>query len=145
MFYSFYKTPTNAIKSWYPCSLHWQSFFLLLPLSAHPTQPPAHCRHSWCSDHTWDPLTNPFQDFWGEMKTLWVKQEVQQVKTLSLVGVIRLSGVRVFTCAGIQAGRRSNASDRGGVIKGGKRNLPAALLSQEMKRVSSCSTQEQVC
>lgn len=27
MFYSFYKTPTNVIKSRYPCSLHWQSFF----------------------------------------------------------------------------------------------------------------------
>lgn len=40
MFYSFYKTPTNVIKSWYPCSLPWHFFFLLFPLSTHPMQPP---------------------------------------------------------------------------------------------------------
>ncbi|KAK4827352.1 hypothetical protein QYF61_017277, partial [Mycteria americana] len=60
-----------------------------------------------------DPLPDPFQDFWGEMKTR----------------------VRVFTCTGIKAGRRSSTSDHSVVIKEGKRNLPAAYLSQEMKRL----------
>lgn len=95
-------------------------FFLLFPLSARPTQPPAHCQHSRCSDHTWDPLTDPFQHFWGEMKPLGAKQEVQQVKTLSVVGVIHLSAARVFTCAG----SGSSASDCGrGMDKGWEQNF----------------------
>lgn len=69
----------------------------------------------------------------------------QNIVSADLVGVIRLSGVRVFTCISIKAGRRSNASDHSIAIKEGKQNLPAAYLSQEAKRVSSCSTQEQVC
>lgn len=69
----------------------------------------------------------------------------QNIVSADLVGVIHLSGVRVFTCIGIKAGRRSNTSDHSVVIQEGKRNLPAAYLSQEMKWVSSCSTQEQVC
>lgn len=58
----------------------------------------------------------------------------QNIVSADLVGVIRLSGVRVFTCISIKAGRRSNASDHSVVIKEGKRNLPAAYLSQEAKR-----------
>lgn len=68
----------------------------------------------------------------------------QNIACAELVRVICLSGVRVFTCIGIKAGRRSNASDRGVAIREGKWNLPAAHGSQEMKRVSSCSTQEQL-
>lgn len=53
--------------------------------------------------------------------------------------------VRVCTCAFRHAGGRNSASHRGAGMKDGKRNLPEALLSQEMKGVSSCSAQEQEC
>lgn len=148
---SFYNTPTNMIKSWYPCSLQRLPFLLLFPFTAHPVWPPALCQHPRCSDHTWDPLTDPFQDFCGKMKThLSLVCETgssasQNIVSVELVGVIPLSGVHVFTCIIIKSGRRSNASDHRTVLKEGKWNLPAAYLSQEMKRVSSCSTQGQVC
>lgn len=126
-------------------------FFPLFPLSAHPMQPPARCQHSRCSDHTWDPLTDPFQDFWGEMKTLGAKQEVQQVKTLSAVVVTHLSGARVSTCAGArQAAAPTHPTTAGGWIKAGMdkgrgAELPAALLGLEPERLRSSSSQGQLC
>lgn len=40
MFYSFYTTPTNVIKSQYPCSLPLQSFFSPLPSKCAPHAAP---------------------------------------------------------------------------------------------------------
>lgn len=83
---------------------------------------------------------------WKHVCPLWTGSSASQnIASVELVGVIHLSGVRVFTCIVIKSGRRSNASDHRTVLKEGKWDLPAAYLSQEMKRVSSCSTQEQVC
>lgn len=107
-------------------------------------QPPACCQHSRCSDHTWDPLTDPFQDFWGEMKTLGAKQEVQQVKTLSVVGVIHLSGARVFTCAALrQAGGPTHPTAAGD--EGGEAELANSTAQPGAGTVSCCSPEGQVC
>lgn len=96
------------------------------------------------------PSPRPLSRFLGRDKNVCPLSETgssasQNIASVDLVGVIHLSGVHVFTCISIKAGRRSNASDHIIVIKKGKWNLPAAYLSQEMKRMSSCSTQEQGC
>lgn len=148
MFHSFYNTPTNMIQSQYPFSLHHQPFFSSSP-SPHTLRGPrlsVDTLGAQIAPGTLSPT--PFKISGERWKHICPLRETgssasQNVVSADLVGVIHLSGVRVFTCISVKAGRRSNTSDHSSVIKKGKQNLPAAYLSREMKLVSSCSTWEQ--
>lgn len=82
---------------------------------------------------------NPFKVSGDRWKHLCLLNETgssasQNIVSTDLLGVIHLSEMHVFTCIVTKASRRSDASDHSVVIKEGKQNLPAADLSQEMKR-----------
>ena len=145
MFHRFYNIPTNTIKSWYPCSLHWGLFFCS-SLQLHIQCGPQLTVNILGAQITPGTLSlNPFKISGERWKHVCPLNErgssaSQNIVCADLVGVIHLSGKQVFTCISIKAGRRSNASDHSIAIREAKRNLPAAYLSQEIKRVISCST-----